>query len=147
LPPSNAAAALAALELLQREPERVARLQANSRLFLSECLRYGLNTGMSNNTPVVPLITGDSRLALMLSRAMFQRGVNAPPILYPAVEEAAARVRFFITSCHTEEQLISTAKMAAEELGRLNARTGLTVSTTTPTIRRLKTVGDGSRAA
>ena len=52
--------------------------------------------------------------------AMFARGVNVQPILYPAVEEAAARLRFFITSCHTDEQLVSTAEMAAEELARLD---------------------------
>lgn len=129
LPPSNAAAAIASLEVLQAEPQRVARLQANSSLFLNECRSRGLNTGMSNHTPVVPVITGDSRIALMLSHAMFERGVNVQPILYPAVEESAARLRFFITSCHTDEQLVSTAELAAEQLGQLDSRFGNAVST------------------
>jgi len=82
--PSGAAAALASLRLLQREPERVKRLQDNARLFLTLAKERGLNTGMSNNTPVVPIITGNSLQALMLSRAMFERGISVLPILYPA---------------------------------------------------------------
>ena len=58
LPPANAAASLAALELLKREPQRVARLQANSRLFLELAKEAGLNTGLSNSTPVVPIQSG-----------------------------------------------------------------------------------------
>ncbi len=124
LPPANAAAALASLKLMEDEPERVERLQTNSRRFLAECRSRGLNTGLSNNTPVVPVITGDSRSALLLSCAMFKRGVNVQPILYPAVEDSAARLRFFITSDHTEEQLVSTAQILAEELSQLNGSVG-----------------------
>ena len=107
-----------------QHPERVERLQTNSRRFLAECRSRGLNTGLSNNTPVVPVITGDSRSALLLSCAMFKRGVNVQPILYPAVEDSAARLRFFITSDHTEEQLVSTAQILAEELSQLNGSVG-----------------------
>ena len=98
LSPPNAAAALASLELLQEEPERVARLAENSRLFLRLAKDAGLNTGTSNNTPVVPVITGNSEHALRLSHQLRLRGINVQPILYPAVEERAARLRFFITS-------------------------------------------------
>ena len=87
LSPPNAAAALAAINLLQEEPERVAKLGENSRLFLRLAKREGLNTGTSNNTAVVPVITGNSEYAVQLSQALFQRGINAQPILYPAVEE------------------------------------------------------------
>ncbi len=122
IPPSNVAAALASLEVLKREPQRVARVQSNARLFLSLCKAHGLNTGLGNNTPVVPVITGNSVHALMLSRALFERGINVQPILYPAVEEEKARLRFFITSAHTEEQLRRTANAVAEELGRIDPR-------------------------
>ena len=70
LSPPNAAAALASLELLQEEPERVARLAENSRLFLRLAKDAGLNTGTSNNTPVVPVITGNSEHALRLSHQL-----------------------------------------------------------------------------
>jgi 8-amino-7-oxononanoate synthase/acyl carrier protein len=120
LSPANAAAALASLELLQEEPERVARLADNSRLFLRLAKDAGLNTGTSNNTPVVPVITGNSEHALRLSHQLRDRGINVQPILYPAVEERAARLRFFITSTHTAEQIRYTVRAVAEELDRID---------------------------
>ena len=120
LSPPNTAAALAAIRLLLEEPDRVARLSRNSRMFLQLAKEAGLDTGMSNNTPVVPVITGNSDHALRLSHALYQRGINVQPILYPAVEESAARLRFFITSTHTEEQIRETVAATAEELARIN---------------------------
>ena len=120
LPPSGASAALASLRLLQAQPWRVAKLQSNSRLFLTLCKERGLNTGMSNNTAVVPIITGNSLHALMLSRMMYDRGINVQPILYPAVEEEKARLRFFITSSHSEEQIRHTVDVLTEEIGKLD---------------------------
>lgn len=120
LSPANAAAALASLNLLQEEPERVARLAENSRLFLRLSKDAGLNTGGSNNTPVVPIITGNSAHALQLSQLLRGRGINVQPILYPAVEERAARLRFFITSNHTPEQIHYTVRAVAEELDSID---------------------------
>lgn len=122
LPPSNAAASLASLELLEREPQRVTRLQANSRLFLELAKEAGLNTGMSNNTPVVPVIIGNSVDALRLSRRMFECGINVQPILYPAVEEKAARLRFFITAAHTSEQIRRAVATVVEEIAQIDPR-------------------------
>ena len=116
LPPSAAGAALAAIGLLHEQPERVARLQANSALFLELAAEAGLDTGQSSNSGVVPVILGSSLLSLQLSRALFARGINVQPILYPAVEEAAARLRFFITSKHTEAQIRTTVAAMREEL-------------------------------
>lgn len=103
--PANAAAGLAGLRLLDAEPERVAKLHANSALFLQMAKQAGFDTGPSAGSPVIPIITGDSRMALALSIAMFERGINVQPILHPAVEESAARLRFFVTSSHSEEQI------------------------------------------
>ena len=119
LSPPNTAAALASIRLLQEEPDRVAQLSANSRLFLRLAKEAGLNTGLSRNTAVVPVITGNSEHALRLSHALYQRGINVQPILYPAVEESAARLRFFITSTHTEEQIRATVSAVAEELAKI----------------------------
>jgi 7-keto-8-aminopelargonate synthetase-like enzyme len=116
MPPSGAAAALASLRLLEAQPERVARLQENAALFLSLARQCGLNTGHSGGTAVVPVILGNSLLALRISQAMFERGVNVQPILHPAVEESAVRLRFFITCLHTETQIRYTVKTLAEEL-------------------------------
>jgi 8-amino-7-oxononanoate synthase/acyl carrier protein len=119
--PSNAAAALASIELLQREPQRVARLHENARLFLTLAKKQRLNTGMSKDTPIVPIIIGDSIRSLQVSQALARRGINVQPIVHPAVEERAARLRFFITSKHTEEQIRYTVAALAEELARLDS--------------------------
>jgi 7-keto-8-aminopelargonate synthetase-like enzyme len=122
LPPSNAAAALAALRLLEDEPQRVAAVQHNSRFFLAEARKRGLNTGLGNNTPVVPVVIGNSLHALKLSHELFELGINVQPILYPAVEESAARLRFFITSTHSEEQIIRTVDAVAQELNKIDPK-------------------------
>jgi 8-amino-7-oxononanoate synthase/acyl carrier protein len=120
MPPSNAAAALASLRLLEEEPERVARLAENARLFLTLAKERGLNTGASHDSPVVPVILGNSLHSLQLSQALFARGINVQPIMHPAVEESAARLRFFITSCHTQEQIRDTVTAVAEELEKID---------------------------
>ncbi len=120
LSPPNTAAALASLRLLAAEPQRVARLQARSQLFLALAREAGLNTGMSHDSPVVPVILGNSIHSLRLSKALFDRGVNVQPILHPAVEERAARLRFFLTSQHTEAQIRGTIAALVEELRRID---------------------------
>jgi len=120
LPPAAAGAALGALRLLQRQPERVARLQANAALFLELARAAGLDTGPSGGSGVVPVILGNSMHSLRLSRALFARGINVQPILYPAVEERAARLRFFITSSHTADQIRRTVAALDEELSRID---------------------------
>jgi 8-amino-7-oxononanoate synthase len=120
--PSNAAAALASIEVLAREPQRVTMVRDRAALFLKLARARGLNTGLSQGTPIVPIILGNSIHALQLSRAMFDRGVNVQPILYPAVEESAARLRFFINSSHTEEQIRLTVDALAEEAERIDPR-------------------------
>jgi 8-amino-7-oxononanoate synthase len=103
--PPDAAAALAALRLLRQEPERVARLQARCRRFLNLAKAAGLDTGHSRDSAVIPVIVGDSRLAIGLSQALYDRGIFALPIVHPAVSPRNARVRFFLTSEHTPEQI------------------------------------------
>jgi 8-amino-7-oxononanoate synthase len=124
LPPAAAGAALGAIDLLDREPERVARLHANAGLFLDLCRKAGLDTGSSGGSAIVPVILGNSMASLALSRALFARGINVQPILYPAVEEAAARLRFFITAKHTEDQIRKTVAAMKEELDRLDPALG-----------------------
>lgn len=116
LPGPAAAAALASAQLLKREPERVQKLKANGHLFLKEAQRHGLNTGPSAGYSVVPIIIGDSVKSLFLCNRLQERGINALPIIFPAVAEKAARIRFFITSSHTSEQIVETVATVAEEL-------------------------------
>ena len=67
-----------------------------------------------------PCIVGSSVNALRLSDALLKRGINANPILYPAVPEDGARLRFFVTACHTEDQIRNSVKVLAEEIALLN---------------------------
>jgi 8-amino-7-oxononanoate synthase len=119
LSPPNAAAALAALTLLRREPERVTRLHELSALFLALARGRGLDTGLSGGTPIIPVIIGNSVKCLLLSRALFNRGITVQPIIHPAVPERAARLRLFITAKHTEAQIRNAVDVIVEELARL----------------------------
>ena len=120
LSPPNAAAALASIRRLQSEPERVTRLRQRAKLFLELAKSRGIDTGISGDSPVIPVVLGNSMHALQLSKALFERGINVQPILYPAVEESAARLRFFITSLHSEEQIRFTVDSVVEELEKIN---------------------------
>jgi 8-amino-7-oxononanoate synthase len=112
--PANSAAALEAVRVIRREPWRLARLRERSERFLTMAHDRGLDTGTSADTPVIPVILGSSARAMEVSQRLLARGINARPILYPAVRESAARVRFFLTCEHTEEQIAHTVDTLAE---------------------------------
>lgn len=114
MPPPLAAASLAALEILRREPQRIVALQARGRYFLESAKAAGIDTGASTGLAVIPAITGSSIKAARLSAALFERGINAQPILYPAVPEKSARLRFFMSCEHTEMQIKTTVAALAE---------------------------------
>jgi len=119
--PPAAAAALAALEVLKREPERVRRLNDRSALFLQLAREGGLDVGSSIGASIVPVITGSSIRAGRLAQALFRRGINVQPILYPAVPERAARLRFFLTADHTEQQVRDSVAILLEESRRVES--------------------------
>lgn len=119
--PANAAAALEALKQAQAHPEKVQRLHERARMFLRLAKEKGIDTGFSEGSAVVPAILGNSLHALQVSDALKQRGINVQPILYPAVEETAARLRFFCTATHTEQQIRETVEVLAQEIARVRA--------------------------
>jgi 8-amino-7-oxononanoate synthase len=119
--PANAAAALEALRQLQAHPEKVKRLHERSALFLELARQKGIDTGFAGGSAVVPAILGNSLHSLQVSDALRQRGINVQPILYPAVEETAARLRFFMTATHTEQQIRETIEILSEEIARVRA--------------------------
>ncbi|MFI5498699.1 type I polyketide synthase [Nocardia asteroides] len=114
--PMNAAASAAAIRQLRADPAPLERLRHNSRLFLDLARAAGIDTGDSADTPIIPCIVGDSLKTMRLSNTLLRRGVNVNPIIYPAVPENLARLRFFVTACHTEEQIRRTVAVLAEEL-------------------------------
>ncbi len=117
--PVLAAAAVASLDLMRREPERVARLQANGALFVERAKKARLNTGMSAGMSVVPIIVGDSLRTVSLAQKIYNRGVYALPIIPPGVPDKSARLRFFITSEHSKAQIEHAVAVTAEESARL----------------------------
>ncbi|WP_445000734.1 aminotransferase class I/II-fold pyridoxal phosphate-dependent enzyme [Halomonas mongoliensis] len=108
LPAQVAAPSLAALKLMQQEPERVTRLHAISGYFLEQARARGFDTGHSIGAAVVPIIVGSSPLAARLAHELFTQGINVLPIVPPAVPERSARLRFFLSCDHTREQIDQT---------------------------------------
>ena len=106
--PALAAAALAALRILEEEPERVERLHARAHRFLTRAQEHGIGTGLSQGYAVIPALAGGSIKATQWSNKLFDQGINVQPILYPAVEEKMARLRFFLSSLHTDTQIDTT---------------------------------------
>ena len=114
LPPAMTAAALAALRVIKREPERVARLHANGALILAEAKARGLDTGRSVGIGMLPIMVGATTRAAKAVTRLLERGVNTSLIMYPGVPLNAARLRFFLTSEHTAEEIGRALDIARE---------------------------------
>lgn len=112
--PANIAAGLAAIRKIQAEPQAVARLRERANLFIELAKQKGLNTGNSKDSGVIPVIVGDSNRAARLADAAYQHGINTFAIGYPAVEFNEARLRFFVSSQHTENQIEYTVETIAQ---------------------------------
>ncbi|HKM72296.1 MAG TPA: aminotransferase class I/II-fold pyridoxal phosphate-dependent enzyme [Stellaceae bacterium] len=127
LPAPAAVAALTAIGLMRREPERVARLQTNGQLFLRTAREAGLDVGTSWGYAVTPVILGDSLRTVLLAERLLNRGYNVFPIVPPGVPERSARLRFFISSEHTSENIEGAVAATREELTKLE-REGISLS-------------------
>jgi glycine C-acetyltransferase len=115
-PPSVAASALAAVRLVQEEPELIERLWDNTRFFRKGLMQLGWNTGASE-TPITPVMVGDERLTMDLSDRLFTAGVFALGIAFPTVPRGKARIRTIVTAGHTRTHL-QRALDAFERIGR-----------------------------
>jgi glycine C-acetyltransferase len=115
-PPAVAAACIAALDVLIEEPQIIDRLWENTRFFKAGLERLGFNTGLSES-PITPVIAGDSEKANKLSDRLFEEGVFAQAIAFPTVARDKARVRTIVTATHTREEL-QFALDAFEKVGR-----------------------------
>jgi len=103
-PPAVAAACIAALDVLEREPQVIDRLWENTRFFKGGLQALGFNTGLSES-PITPVIVGEGALAMKLSDRLFQEGVFAQGIAFPTVARDKARVRTIVTATHTRDEL------------------------------------------
>ena len=118
-PPAVTAACIAAIDVLVEEPEIIDRLWQNTRFFKAGLQRLGFNTGLSES-PITPVITGDSAKANSLSDGLFENGVFAQAIAFPTVARDKARVRTIVTATHTREDLqyaLDTFEKVGRELG------------------------------
>jgi glycine C-acetyltransferase len=103
-PPAVAAACLAAIDVLETEPQWIERLWDNTRFFKSGLQALGFDTGLSES-PITPVIAGDGALAMKLSDRLFEEGVFAQGIAFPTVARNKARVRTIVTATHTRDEL------------------------------------------
>jgi 7-keto-8-aminopelargonate synthetase-like enzyme len=101
--------------------EHQRRLHQNAALFLNLAREAGIDTGEHASDLRITCIVGSPATALRLSDALMRRGIHAEPIIFPAAPEDQARLRFFVTSCHSEDQIRSTVEALAEELALLHA--------------------------
>lgn len=115
MPAATAAASTKALDIMRREPQRVARLHELSQLFLARAREAGLNTGSAWGYGIIPVYIGETVKTLQVAQSLFEAGINAFPILPPGIPERTARLRFFINSTHTEADII----LAVTTLARL----------------------------
>ncbi|MEP7361240.1 MAG: glycine C-acetyltransferase [Chloroflexota bacterium] len=115
-PPAVAAACIAAIDILEQEPERIERLWDNAKFFKSALQNLGFDTGISE-TPITPVIAGDEAKAQQLAARLFEEGVFATSVIYPTVALGKARVRTIVTSEHSREDL-QTCIDAFEKVGR-----------------------------
>jgi glycine C-acetyltransferase len=120
-PPSVAASCLAALEVLETEPQWIDRLWDNTRFFKSGLQALGFNTGLSES-PITPVIAGEGAQAMKLSDRLFEEGVFAQGIAFPTVPRGKARVRTIVTATHSRDELqfaLDCFKKVGQELGIL----------------------------
>jgi len=120
-PPSVAAACIAALDVLETEPQWMQQLWDNARFFKAGLQALGFDTGVSES-PITPVIVGDAGLAMQLSDRLFEEGVFAQGIGFPTVPRGRARVRTIVTATHTRDELqfaLDCFKKVGAELGIL----------------------------
>lgn len=124
LPMPATAAALTALRIMRREPDRVERLQRNSRLLWHTARAFGFDTGTSWGYGIVPVVLGDSIETVILAQRLLGRGINTFPVVPPGVPDNTARLRFFVSADHTVEQIQAGLSGLREETERLRREGG-----------------------
>jgi 8-amino-7-oxononanoate synthase len=123
MPPSSAAAAIAALHCIEAQPQRVALLRERARYFAQCAASAGLDIGRSAGTPVIPVMLGQADVALGVAQRLHQAGIQVAPIFYPAVGRNGARLRFFVTTEHTEAQIRLAVQRTAEAIELVKTET------------------------
>jgi glycine C-acetyltransferase len=119
LTPADTAACLAAVEYVDQHPELVDKLWANAQYFIKGVAQIGLDTGHTQ-TPIVPVMLGDVKLAKEFSARLFEYGVFAMALGFPTVPRGQARIRVMNTAAHSQQDLdqgLEVFGRVARELG------------------------------
>jgi 8-amino-7-oxononanoate synthase len=119
--PPSAAAALAAIRRLRRDPSIVARLHDNIAFFVAEAHKRGFNTCGAGPSPIVPILIGRDEEAFMISKLLLKKGVFVPTAAYPAVPKNKARLRFSVISEHSHDQIVHVLDCLAETVREFEA--------------------------
>lgn len=106
------AANIAGIEIIEKEPELVKKLQNNVKFFCEELNKRGIN--ISSETAIVPIVIGDEKRAMEVSDFLMENGFFISAIRYPTVAKGAARLRVAIMASHTEEELSKAAELIAQ---------------------------------
>ncbi|MFK7889657.1 MAG: aminotransferase class I/II-fold pyridoxal phosphate-dependent enzyme [Granulosicoccus sp.] len=114
--PANIAAGLESLRIMRAEPERARNLQANCAYFIERAKQAGLDTYNSKDSGVAPIMISDSETALWLTCKLFDNRITAYPMMYPIVPREKTRLRFFINTNHTKDQIDRTIDLISESL-------------------------------
>ncbi len=114
MPPANIAAVLKTVEIIEREPERVTRLQQIARKMIEGFSSIGFDIGVAE-TPIIPLVIGNQEKTLMFWKALFDRGVYVNPVFAPAVPPNRSLLRTSYMAIHSDEELDRVLEIAAEE--------------------------------
>jgi 8-amino-7-oxononanoate synthase len=120
IPPSNAAAALAALHVMRDEPERIQRLIDLAAFMRKEYRRLGFDIGLSES-PIIPIHIGDDIRTLTISKALFDAGIFVNPVISPAVPEGCQLLRTSYMATHTDDQL----NRVLETMAKVGKQVGL----------------------
>jgi 7-keto-8-aminopelargonate synthetase-like enzyme len=115
-PPASVAAALATVDIMEREPERRVRLWENARFFSEGLRSLGLDTA-SSETPVVPVVVGPDEVALAMVQRLHEEGIFVNCVLSPATPPGRALIRTSLMATHTREQLTRVLE-AIEKVAR-----------------------------
>ena len=102
----------------------IGELEDSAKFFRQVARENGLALGGDEESPVASLIVGDDKLAMLLSHNLLERGIEVQPIVRPAVSATTARLRFFLTANHTEEQILATVPVVAQEIEKLRRSAG-----------------------
>jgi len=121
MPPACVASTLAALEIIQAEPERIARLWSNTHYALELLKEEGFNTG-ATQSPIIPIYIGDNHKTFQLTKTLQEEGIFVNPVVSPAVASEESLIRFSLMATHTHSQIDEAVEKLSKAAAQLNVQ-------------------------